>query len=227
MTERAVKIWTWVARVATFLSLAAGALASATDVLSPGAIKVLALAVSILTLFVGWIRGFLPAVKSRIVPAALLVFAAMLMLSAGCKATSYDVAVRSVRGLQQVRDLTGKQLATVMRTTHAECKAKHGAKTKEFADCVKPVLGHHDNWRKYVRPIMDTTAESGKAALTTTAIVEKCKKEKNCDKVLLKILAPGACAIMRGVKAFGHLFADKGSAVLTALKPFEGVACAK
>lgn len=156
-----------------------------------------------------------------------LVGAAMLMAAfgLGCKMTTHDVGVQMVRAEQQARDLTGSQLGAAMRMGHLSCKTKHGAKTPAFAACVKPYLDAQGSWRKYIRPVMDTTAQAGLTVLKTKAIVDKCKAEKNCDKVILAILKPGACAILRGLRVWGHLLADRGAALLSALGMFEGVAC--
>jgi hypothetical protein len=157
---------------------------------------------------------------SRIVPLLLL-----LAMAGGCKAGPVKIAATMIRAGQQTRDLTAKQLAAAMRTKHAECKRKHGPKTPEFAACVKKVLEAQSAWAKYARPVVDTTASAASAALKTKAIVDKCKQEKNCAKVVLAIMKPGVCAIMRGLAAFGALLADAGASILTALKPFEGVTC--
>ncbi len=155
-----------------------------------------------------------------------LVGAAMIMAwLPGCKVTTHDVAVHSVRGLQQARDVTGSQLGAAMRLGKLSCVAKHGAKTAGYAACVKPYLDAQDSWRKYIRPAADTTAQAGLMVLKTKVIVDKCKREKNCDEIIMAILKPGGCAILRGLRVWGHLLADKGAAILSALGMFEGVAC--
>lgn len=227
MTEKQQNIWKWIGRVLILLAGLGGIIAAADQV--PAAIKqYAALAVALLGFGARWVEQQLPAVTKpggKVGPMALVILALALMLSAGCPLKPYDIAVRSVRGMQQARDLTGSQVATYLRSEHARCKAAHGAKTKAFADCIKPALEVQDKWAQLVRPVVDTTAQAGLAALQTQAVVEKCKAEKNCASVIFALIKPGGCAILRGLRAFGHLLADKGAAVLAALKPWEGVTC--
>lgn len=143
----------------------------------------------------------------------------------GCKVTTHDIAVHMVRGLQQTRNLTGSQLGAGMRITYASCKAKHPGDKPALKACIKPALDLQAKWKGYIRPVVDTTAQSGKAVLQTKVVVDRCKREKNCDKVIFAIIKPGACAILRGLTAFGHLLADKGAAILASLGIFEGVIC--
>lgn len=164
---------------------------------------------------------------SGLVLGALIVAVLILAWIPGCAASSHHISANMVRGLQQARDVTGAQLGAAIRLGHLSCKAKHGAKTAAFAACAKPYLDAQTNWGKYIRPAADTTAQAGLTVLSTKAIVDKCKVEKNCDKVVLAIMAPAACAIIRGLRAWGHLLADKGAAILSSLGMFEGAACAK
>lgn len=225
MTDRQANYWRWAGRILILLAGLGGILAAAKQL--PGWIQgYAALGAALLGYASRWCEQQLPAAKPRApVAAVLLLLAATLMLSAGCKMSTHDVAVQMVRAQQQARAVTGAQLGASMRLGHLACKSKHGARTPEFAACVKPYLAAQNSWRKYIRPSADTTAQAGLTVLRTKAIVDKCKREKNCDKVVLAILKPGACAIMRGLRAWGHLLSDKGAAVLSALGMFEGVTC--
>jgi hypothetical protein len=234
MSDATIRKWTWVARVLTLLGVLAGIMGAAQQL--PAAVRdYAALAVSMLGAGAAWIYSFLPAGKMppapKLPPAATAVFIVGLlavvaaMALPACKASSMRIATQTVRHVQQARELTGKQLAAAMRAAHARCLLKHGAKTTEFKACVKPVLDAQDKWRKYARPVVDTSADSAKTALKTKALVDACKKAKDCHKRVLAFLRSGYCALSRGLKSFGHFLSDKGSAVLGALTVFEGVIC--
>lgn len=153
-----------------------------------------------------------------------LALAVLLSLGA-CRVTAYDVAVRTARSLQQARDLTAKQLAASAAARHAECKAQYGVKNEAFANCIRSHRKALEVWQETIRPILDTVCSAAIAALQTTALVKACKAARDCDKRILKLIAPGACALLRGLKAFGHLLPDGAGAVLSVLGSFEGLVC--
>ena len=168
----------------------------------------------------------IPGVKAKLAGAGMALFVTVaLMFSAGCGLGPRGVAAHTIRALQQARDLTAKQLAAAAAAKHVECKAAHGVRNQAFADCVRDHRQALDRWRQLVRPVVDSSAGVAVAAMDTEAIVKKCKARKNCAAVVLALLQPGACAIMRGLRAFGHYLSDKGTAVLTVLKAFEVLSC--
>jgi hypothetical protein len=151
------------------------------------------------------------------------VAAVMILAWSSCSATA--AATRAVRGLQQARDLTAKQLAAMVRTRHLACLEKHGTRTPEYAACVKESRGWLVLWQDAIRPAADTSAAVGVAALQTEALVRKCKAEKNCLKVILAMMKPGACALARALKAFGHKLPDKGAGIASAVSVLGVVSC--
>ncbi len=148
---------------------------------------------------------------------------AILLSLGACSPTAG--ATRAVRGLQQLRDLTAKQLAAMVHARNVECLAKHAPKTAEYADCIKEPREWLRTWQEVVRPAVNSAAAVGVAALKTEALVRKCKADGNCTKVVIALLKPGVCAITRALKAFGHKLPDKGASLLGIVGMIEGVAC--
>jgi hypothetical protein len=150
---------------------------------------------------------------------ALVVAAMILAWIPGCKGP-YDAAWRTLDGIQKARDLTAQQLAAVSEAKRKDCVKQHGAKTEGYATCIKAHREALKQWRKNVRPSVNTAVQITATALQ---IAEKVKPDKKVD--WLTLLRPSACALLRAVKSWGHYFADKGASILGALGSFEGVIC--
>lgn len=217
MTNRQINAWTWAARLLTLLSLLAGVLAAA-DYLPQWVQRYAALAVALSGAAVGWIRGFLPAVKSRVLPVAvLLAVSAALMLSACPK--PYDAAWRTLDSIQKARDLTAQQLAAAGGAKHKDCLKDHGPKTQAFAECIQAHRKALEQWQKNARPAINSSIQ---VTVTALQIAERTKAEK---MDWISLLRPAACALFRVAKAWGHYWPDKGKAVLNVMSLLEGVTC--
>lgn len=226
MSARTAKALAWIAWAFVLIGSVSGAVAAFAWLTDFG--QQVAAGVSVIAMLVAAeIRRRLPSSKALRTGIVGLLLAGLLMGGAGCVLGPYDIAVRSVRTMQEARDLTGAQLGAAIRSQRAQCIEQHGSKTQGYADCMRSIFAGQDKWKKIARPVVDTTCQVATTALKTTAFVEKCKKEKNCDKKVLALLALGYCAISRGLRFFGHFFSDKGSAVLNTLGAFEGVTCGK
>ena len=224
MSAKTAKVLAWVAWVFVLIGLVSGAVAAFAWVTDIG--QQVAAGISVIALLIAAeLNRRLPSSKAMASGIVGLLLVGLLVGGAGCALGPYDIAVRTVRTVQQARDLTGAQLAAAMRSKRADCVEKHGAKTKGYADCVRGVLEAQDKWAKIARPVVDTSCQAAVTALRTTAFVEKCKADKDCNKRILTFVALGYCAISRGLRFFGHFFSDKGSAVLNTMSAFEGVAC--
>ncbi len=153
--------------------------------------------------------------------AGAFVVAAMITatFAPGCKGPYY-AAWRTLDGIQKARDLTAQQLAAVSETKRKDCVKQHGAKTEGYATCIKAHREALKQWRKNVRPAVNTAVQITATALQ---IAEKVKADPKVD--WLTLLRPSACALLRAVKSWGHYFADKGATILGALGSFEGVLC--
>jgi len=179
----------------------------------------------------GWAAGQLPPSKVKLPSAGTgVLFVALLgvlvaLALPACKASPVKIAGQTIRHVQQARDLFAAQLASAMRAKRAECIRKHGAKTAGYAECVKQILEIQSKWKRYSRPVIDTSCSVANTALKTNAFVDACKKAKDCHKRVIAFLRLGYCAISRGLKALGHLFPDKGQSVLSTLTSLEGVIC--
>lgn len=150
---------------------------------------------------------------------AIVVSVMILAWVPGCKGP-YDVAWRTLDGVQKARDLTAQQLAAVAETKRKDCLKQHGAKTEAYATCIEAHREALNQWRKNVRPAINTGVQITATALQ---IAEKVKADPKVD--WLTLLKPSACALLRAVKSWGHYFADKGATILGALGSFEGVIC--
>lgn len=153
-----------------------------------------------------WIRYLV----GLLVAVALISFA----LQSGCAGAGW----RALDGTQKARDMFAQQLASVVKAKHADCEKQHGAKTPEYAACIKTHRKALDSWRYVARPIVNDSIAITAAGMQ---IADKAKSKANW----IELIKPAVCAISRSVKAFGHWFPDKAAGVMSALKLAEGVTC--
>ncbi len=216
MTEKQITYWTWTARILALLGLIAGVLAAA-DRLPEWLQTYAVLGVAIMGVCNGWIRGFLPAIKSRVLPVVLLIVALALMLSAGCKA---GIEWRTLDAVQHARALTAQQLAAVGHTKHRACLATHGAQTDGYRVCIEPTRAMLRHWQREARPAIIAAVQITASSLQ---IAEKVKAEK--DVKWLELLKPALCALARVVKLFKAYLPDGGASINGVLAMAEGVTC--
>lgn len=216
MTARQITYWTWTARILTLLGVIAGVLAAA-DKLPPWLHDWSTLAVALTAAAIGWIRGFLPAVKGRLLPTAVLLGCAVgMILSAGCPSPAW----RTLDGVQRARDLTAQQLAASARAKHQSCLQAHGSKTAGYARCIAPHRKALQHWQTVARPAINSSIQITATALQ---IAERAKVSEKVD--WLKLLTPAICGLVRVARAWGHYYPDQVKSVLAALRAAEGVTC--
>lgn len=138
----------------------------------------------------------------------------ILAFSTGCKGAGW----RALDATQNARDMTAKQLASVVSAKHASCKAAHGVKNAEFAACIQKHRKALEDWRRIARPVINDSIAITAAGLQ---IADRVGKKANW----VELVKPAVCAISRSIKAFGHWFPDKAAGVLSALGLVEGVTC--
>ena len=159
-----------------------------------------------------WTAGFI--MLSGI--AACLILAAF---GTGCKGP-YDGAWRTLDSVQKAKHLTAQQLAQFADAKHKGCVATHGAKSAGYADCIKATREMLRTWQNVVRPAVNSAVN---ITATAVQIAERAKQDPKLN--WLALLKPAICSLLRGAKSWGHYYADKGAAVLGALRAFEGVVC--
>jgi hypothetical protein len=150
-----------------------------------------------------------------LVAVALISFA----LQSACKGP-YDAAWRTLDSVQKAKALTAQQLGASAEAKHKDCVKQHGSQTAEFASCIKAHREAIKQWRDNVRPAVNSAVN---ITATAVQIAEKAKSDPKLD--WMSLLKPAACSLLRVAKAWGHYYADKGAALLSALRAFEGVIC--
>ena len=150
-----------------------------------------------------------------------LLLACLLVLSlSACRGPNH-AAWTALDTLQNLRDLTAKQLAKAAKTKHDDCLRQHGSKTQGYTDCIKNHRAALRQWRKNVRPAVNSAVAIAATAIT---IADKAKKKVGS---WLDIAKPIVCALSRAARSWGHYFADKGASILSGLRVVEGVTCVK
>ncbi len=211
----------WVAWLSWILLLVGPTAGLLIPMLTAGTtMKVLTAVLGLLVSAAAALKGGLGNPIKKVSTTAVLLGALGLMASAGCKGP-YDAAWRTLDSVQKARDLTAQQLAAAARAKHQECLKAHGAKTAEFASCIKKHRESLDYWRQIARPATNSAIQ---VTATALQIAEQAGDgEKKLDWITL--LKPAACALMRVAKTWGHFYPDEGKAVLGALQSLEGVTC--
>jgi len=151
-------------------------------------------------------------------PAAVLLVL-VVGVSTGCRGP-YDAAWRTLDGVIRARDATAAALATHAKAERERCLKAHGPKTEAGAACIKPTREALHQWRTVARPAVNTALQVTAASLQ---IAERAKADKPPDWMAL--LRPGACALLRAARAWGHWYPDEGKPILTALGAAAEVTC--
>ncbi len=160
-----------------------------------------------------------PAVKRKFPPVLPALLVALLFLLPACRNPN-AAAWRTADAVLKARDLTAQQLAWMARTKHQECRDRHKAKTPEFAKCIEPYRKALQEWQRVGRPAINSAVQ---VTATALQIAEKAEGKKKIDWMAL--LKPAACALLRVAKAWGHLWPDRGAALLGALGGLGEVTC--
>ncbi len=155
-------------------------------------------------------------ITSAIVLSALMFAVFVVPWLAGC--SHYTTAWKGTASAMEITKSTGTGLEVVGRPAYDKC-AQHGLKTPEFASCAGSWIRHLTNWQAYARPAMRAAVAATYGGLR---VAEEAGK-KGFD--WMAALKPGGCALLRGLKAWGHLLPDKGKAALAALGFLDPVLC--
>ncbi len=194
MTENQIKYWTWTARILALLGLVAGVLAAA-EKLPEWFRAYAAITVALFGVGNGWIRGFLPAVKSKVLPPVALAAIAALLLTA-CP-SAHSPAMKTAAALKRAETTVDRTLAATPGIT------------------CRQLMAYRDNARPAVRS-------------SVGAIFAGVRINREAGKTDLDYMAigkPGACALILGLREWGHKIPDKGQAVLALLQGFAGLVC--
>lgn len=130
-----------------------------------------------------------------------LAFAILAYLLSGC-GNAYVTAYKSLATVRATAELTEQTLSDVCRIKAENCQAAHTSDASAFGECVGPCVDALGNWITYVRPAVNTGLAAGLGA------IEVARAAKSKPDVLA-IMKPIACALARGMKAWGHLLPPK------------------
>ena len=143
----------------------------------------------------------------RVLPVLVLV---------GC--SPYSAAWRTMDGVITARDQTAVGLATWGRAELARCTKLPQA---EHAKCLEPASQALTHWRDDARPAINT------ALNVAAASIQIAEKAGNKKLDWLALVKPGACALLRVVKLWGHKLPAGGASVYAALGTISEVYCAE
>ena len=79
---------------------------------------------------------------------------------------------------------------------------------------------------KRLRSYRDNIRPAARSSVAAVFVGVRIAREAGKDKIdYVAMLRPGGCAIMLGLRAWGHKLPDKGASILPLLELFQGVAC--
>jgi len=156
-------------------------------------------------------------IRTAAPPVAMLLGLLLFSGSAGCN--PYGAAWKGTGGVMYAVQATSKGLAVAGRVDHAQCLATHGAKTAGYMTCInsthKRLVAYRDNARPAARSVV--------AATWSGILIAAEAGKKEIDYIAM--LKPGACALILGLREWGHKLPDKGATILPYLALFTGMAC--
>lgn len=229
MTDKQQSRWRWAGRILIFMAGVAGILAAANQV--PTAIKEwAALAVALLGFAARWCEQQLPAARGPAAPAApaagsgagvaaLLLLVFLLAIAVAACASPYAAAKRSTWSLMKATQTAGHGLATLARDADAKCSQQHPGGSEAYRTCTALWLKRLDAWRDYGRP----AARSSVAGLYGAVRVSEVAKARPPD--IAAGFKAGGCALLRGVREWGHMLPDRGAGVLKLLAGLDPAVC--
>ena len=152
-------------------------------------------------------------------PSSLLVLVLLgAVASAGCPG-KYDAAWKSTAGVMRATQSAAKGLASIDKASHETCLKQHGPQTKAYAGCIQAASKRLIVWRDVIRPAARSSVAAAYAAIRIA------EKAGNKEVDYMKYLADGGCALIRGLREWGHMLPDKGASVLPLLEAFQGAVC--
>ena len=223
MTDKAIRQWTWAARLLTILGVLAGILAAAQQ-LPEWFRDYSTIAVALLGAVAAWIYSFLPAAGpgsgSWMPPTAVAVLMLAALAAGSCKLPPLATAYRTHALLITARDGAGETLAKVQRAKMLRCEADHRPSAPNWKAllkaCYQDVRAPVTAWTKHVRPAitaaaaalwlalesayiagrkgLDTTARASALACATLTAAEVAIKPYAAQLGSLRVLVLGALA---------------------------------
>jgi len=221
MSDKQQTVLLWIARAISVLMGIAGVLAAA-EYLPVEVQHFSTLAVAVLAMVYGKILSWLPPPPKMKLPpggtagvVAVLALAVGLMLSAGCKST---LPTRTTAGLMRATVTTSNALAATTSANHVDC-LKMGRGTEAYQTCIAADLKRLVSYRDNIRPAARSAVAAAYAAIM---IAREAGKD---DLDYMAILKPGACAIILGLREWGHKLPNHGGGILPLLDGFSPLAC--
>ncbi len=230
MDPKSQRRWRLASQVLIGLAGVAGILVAADQI--PQIIKQWSgLAVALLGFAARWCEQQLPAARGPAAapgtsspppapPAATTVLLlGLLVLSAGACSSPYATAKRSTWTLMRATQTAGHGLAGLARDADAVCSQKHPSGSEAYKACTAPWLKRLDMWTDYIRP----AGRSAVAGLYGSVRVSEAARKPAPD--ITAAFKAGGCAVLRGVREWGHLLEDAASGVLKLLAGLNPAAC--
>lgn len=149
---------------------------------------------------------------------ACLVLLAVVL--AGCP-SAYGPAMNTTAAVMNATRTTSKVLGVTSMVMHTACLRVHGFQTTAYMECIKKDLARLVSYRDNIRPVSRTSVSVTYATLMTLKAAGK--KPPN----YLATLRPGGCALILGLREWGHKLPDQGKTILPFLTGFLGLACDK
>ena len=158
-------------------------------------------------------------IKLKLLLIALLLGVVGWML-VGCN--GFTVAAKATLAARQAGDAIAMGMAMQTRQVTKDCLAKHGSKTKEYAECVKEWRKHRENFRRYAVPAINGGIASAYYS------IKLAKEAKQKPETVAPTVKKMFCDIMEQVKKYAPLVKnDWGKKALAALASVEGFVCGK
>lgn len=225
MDEKSIRTYTRISQFSGLAMLILGALA-AFDWLGSvrilhdiSATQIAAGLATIAGVITRWAAAQLPSAKTPKSGGTGAVAAILaIALFCGCS-PKYTEAWRALDSMQNARDLTAQQIAAVAKTKHEDCTRQHGVQTPEYNACIADMQKMLSAWQKVARPAINTSVQGTATALQIATAAKK--KDLNW----MGILRPAGCAIVRILRAWGHLLPDGAKDILSIGILVEMVTC--
>lgn len=132
----------------------------------------------------------------------LLALVVVALIHSACAGAEW----RATLAVREASTMTDRTLADVCRAKWETCKGKPAV---ERDACFKAHGDALDSWRKIGRPAIDS------ALIITVAALQIAERAKAKKPDWIALLKPAACALARGLAAWGHLLPP---ATLAAIK---------
>jgi len=143
---------------------------------------------------------------------------AVILLQGACNPRA--AAWRTTAAVKAAGNVAAQALADEGDKQHRQCLSKHGPKTEGYANCIKDHYAAMLAWQNFVKPAINSALRATVDGLT---IASKVKLKPDFDwKAALK---PAACAILKIVSEWKHLFGKRAKTILGVLAGGEAFVC--